>query len=149
MTKRVYTGNLPFQTTEEEVRRLFKPFGEVHSVDMITDRDSGRFRGFCFVDMEEEAADAAIAALDGKEVGGRKIRVNEARPRSGEQGRGKKQGGRDDRPLHERTQRGGSGAHGEFPHSGGSRGQGRGKSRRDDNGASEFPFSGGGSRRNL
>ena len=150
MTKRIYTGNLPFETTEEEVRRLFEPFGEVHSVDMITDRDSGRFRGFCFVDMEGSAAEAAIAALDGKKVGGRKIKVNEARPRSdsGKRGGGKKKGRRDDRPLHERTSRGNSGAHGDFPHSGGSRGQGRSKKRGRDNGDSDFPFSGGGSRRN-
>ncbi|MDX1687076.1 MAG: hypothetical protein R3248_03750 [Candidatus Promineifilaceae bacterium] len=150
MTKRLYAGNLPFETTEEEVRRLFAPFGEVHGVDMITDRDSGRFRGFCFVEMEEEEADAAIAALDGKKFGGRKMRVNEARPRSGsgEKGRGKKKGRKDDRPLHERTSRGGAGAQGDFPHSGGSRGQGRSQGRGGDNDDSDFPFSGGGSRRN-
>lgn len=149
MTKRVYVGNLPFETTEEEVRRLFAPFGEVHGVDMITDRNSGRFRGFCFVEMEEEEADAAMAALDGKKLGGRKLRVNEARPRSGsgEEGRGKKKGRKDDRPLHERTSRG-SGAQGDFPHSGGSRGQGGSQGRGGDDGDSEFPFSGGGSRRN-
>lgn len=149
MTIEVYIGNLPFQTTEEEVRRLCSPHGKVKSVAMITDRDSGRFRGFCFVEMEEKAAEAAIAALDGKEVGGRKIRVNKARgSKAKSKGQGKKQERRDDRPLHERTSRGGSGAHGDFPHSGGSRGQGRGKGQGRSNGNSEFPFSGGGSRRN-
>lgn len=149
MTKRIYAGNLPFETTEDEVRRLFKPFGEVHSVTMIADRDSGRFRGFCFVDMEEDAADEAIGALDGKEVGGRKIRVNEARPRTGGKGQGRRKERRDERPPHERTGRGG-----EFPHSGGSsrgRSQDRGGrgSRGGSRGDSDFPHSGGGSRRDL
>lgn len=150
MTKRIYVGNLPFQTTEDEVRRLFSPFGEVNSVDMITDRDSGRFRGFCFVDMEDAEADAAIDALNGKNVGGRQIKVNEARPRTGGKGQGrgkgqgKRKGRRDDRPLHERTGRGG-----EFPYSGGSnRGRGRG-TQGGGSGNSEFPHSGGGSRRDL
>ena len=147
MTKRIYAGNLPFETSEEEVHRLFEPFGDVHSVDMITDRDSGRFRGFCFVDMEKSAADAAIAALDGKKVGGRAIRVTEARPRSGsgKKGGGRKKERKDDRPPHERTGRGG-----DFPHSGGgNRGRGRRKDQGGGRGDSDFPHSGGGSRRNL
>lgn len=150
MSIEVYIGNLPFETTEDEVRQLVTPHGKVKSVAMITDRGSGRFRGFCFVEMEEKAAEAAIAALDGKEVGGRKIRVNKARPRSQGQGGGKKgrSDDRDTRPLHERTSRGGSGAQGEYPYSGGNRGQGRGKDQGRGNGDTEFPFSGGGSRRN-
>ncbi|MCA9875404.1 MAG: RNA-binding protein, partial [Anaerolineales bacterium] len=75
MSKKVYVGNLSFSATEEEVRDLFGEFGEVESVAMINDRETGRFRGFCFVEMAPSAADAAIAALDGKEVGGRNLRV--------------------------------------------------------------------------
>jgi cold-inducible RNA-binding protein len=81
LAKKVYVGNLAFSATEEDVRDLFSEFGEVESVAMINDRETGRFRGFCFVEMAPSEADAAIAALDGKEVGGRNLRVNEARPR--------------------------------------------------------------------
>jgi cold-inducible RNA-binding protein len=88
LAKKVYVGNLSFTATEEDVRDLFGEFGEVESVAMINDRDTGRFRGFCFVEMAPSAADAAIAALDGKEVGGRNLRVNEARPREERSGGG-------------------------------------------------------------
>lgn len=81
LNKKIYVGNLSFQATEDEVRDLFAEFGSVDSVAMINDRDTGRFRGFCFVEMEGDAADQAIAALNGKEVDGRELRVNEARPR--------------------------------------------------------------------
>lgn len=81
MTKRIYVGNLPYSATEEEIRDLFSQHGEIISVAMITDRETGRFRGFCFVEMEDDAADAAIEALNDQEVGGRSLRVNEARPR--------------------------------------------------------------------
>lgn len=91
LAKKIYVGNLSFQTTEEEVRELFSEYGSVESVAMISDRDTGRFRGFCFVEMDSEAADAAIAALDGKEVGGRSLRVNEAKPRE-ERGGGNRGG---------------------------------------------------------
>lgn len=93
MAKKVYVGNLSFSATEEDVRDLFGEFGEVESVAMINDRETGRFRGFCFVEMAPSAADAAIAALDGKEVGGRNLRVNEARPREDRGGGGNRGGG--------------------------------------------------------
>ena len=81
MAKKLYVGNLSFQATENEVEELFAEYGDVESIAWITDRDTGRFRGFCFVEMNPEAADAAIEALDGKEIGGRNLRVNEARPK--------------------------------------------------------------------
>jgi len=93
LAKKVYVGNLSFSATEEDVRDLFGEFGEVESVAMINDRETGRFRGFCFVEMAPSAADAAIAALDGKEVGGRNLRVNEARPREERSGGGGNRGG--------------------------------------------------------
>lgn len=88
MAKKLYVGNLSFNATEEEVRDLFSEFGAVESVAMITDRDTGRFRGFCFVEMETSAANAAIKALDGKDVDGRDLRVNEAKPREERSGGG-------------------------------------------------------------
>ena len=78
--KRIYVGNLSYDTTEEELRQIFGQHGEVGSVDLITDRETGRPRGFGFVEME--GADAAIAALHNAEVGGRTLTVNEARPRN-------------------------------------------------------------------
>ena len=88
MSKKIYVGNLSFQTTEQEVNDLFAEYGEVESVAYITDRETGRFRGFCFVEMEASAADSAIEALDGKDFGGRNLRVNEARPREDRRGGG-------------------------------------------------------------
>jgi len=81
--KTIYVGNLPFSSTEEDIRSLFESHGEVRSVKLITDRDSGRPRGFCFVEMEAAAAQAAIAALNGYELEGRALRINEARQRTG------------------------------------------------------------------
>ena len=81
MVKKIYVGNLPFTATEEEVRQAFEEHGEVQSIALITDRDTGRPRGFGFIEMESEAADAAITALDGRDLGGRNLRVNEARSR--------------------------------------------------------------------
>ena len=82
MPKKLYVGNLPFSATEDEMREKFEEFGSVMSVNLITDRDTGRPRGFGFVEMENgEEADAAIAALDQTEMDGRKLNVNEARPR--------------------------------------------------------------------
>jgi RNA recognition motif-containing protein len=81
MSKKIYVGNLPFSATEESVRELFEAHGTVESVNLIADRDTGRPRGFGFVEMPEEAANAAISALDNKEFGGRTLKVNEARPR--------------------------------------------------------------------
>ena len=80
MTKRIYVGNLPFSSTEEELRSLFSQYGDVTSVSLITDRETGSPRGFGFVEMEE-GADKAISALDNTELGGRNLRVNEAKPR--------------------------------------------------------------------
>lgn len=92
MSKKVYVGNLSFQATEADVRELFEEFGEVESIAWINDRDTGRFRGFCFIEMDNAAADAAIEALDGKEIGGRNLRVNEARPRDNKRPAGKSGG---------------------------------------------------------
>jgi len=79
VAKKLYVGNLPFNATEEQVKEQFGKYGEVLSVKIITDRETGRSRGFCFVEMEN--ADAAMAELNGKDLGGRKINVSEARER--------------------------------------------------------------------
>ena len=79
--KKIYVGNLPFSATEDEVRELFAEYGTVQSVALITDRDTGRPRGFGFVEMENGAAEA-IEALNGTSMGGRSLNVNEARPRN-------------------------------------------------------------------
>jgi cold-inducible RNA-binding protein len=107
--KSLFVGNMNFQTTEGDLRALFEPFGQVARVHLAMDRETGRARGFAFIEMpnDDEAA-KAIAGLDGKEAGGRNLKVNEARPR-GESGpprgprsfggptggRGKSGGGRD------------------------------------------------------
>ena len=84
MGKRVYVGNLPFSSTEEDLREAFGRHGDVISVDVIMDRETGGPRGFAFVEMgDDTAADAAIAALDGNDFGGRNLRVNEAQERGG------------------------------------------------------------------
>jgi len=81
--KNLFVGNLSFQTTEGDLRALFEPFGEITRIQLMTDRDTGRSRGFAFVDMaRDEDATQAIAALNGKEVDGRALTVNEARPRT-------------------------------------------------------------------
>jgi RNA recognition motif-containing protein len=82
MTK-IYVGNLPFSATDAEVRELFAQHGTVESVSIITDRDTGRPRGFGFVEMSRADASRAIQNLNGKELGGRPLRVNEAQERSG------------------------------------------------------------------
>jgi cold-inducible RNA-binding protein len=84
--KSLFVGNMNFQTSESDLRALFEPFGQVTRVHMAMDRETGRARGFAFVEMpnDEEAA-KAIAGLDGKEAAGRNLKVNEARPR-GESG---------------------------------------------------------------
>jgi RNA recognition motif-containing protein len=104
--KNLYVGNLPHSTTETELRTLFQPHGEVEKVSMVTDRDTGRSRGFAFVEMTNAGeAEKAIAALNGTELGGRTLTINEAkpktdRPRGGGGGRGfgggGGRGGRDD-----------------------------------------------------
>ena len=80
MTKKVYVGNLPFNTTEEDLTSLFQQVGPVESVSIITDRDTGRSKGFGFVAMAAETADKAIAQLNGTDFNGRALTVNEARP---------------------------------------------------------------------
>ena len=79
--KKIYVGNLSFNATESELRDAFGAHGEVHSVSIVTDRDTGRSRGFGFVEMDDAGADAAISALNGHEMGGRTLRVDEARER--------------------------------------------------------------------
>ena len=79
MKKKLYVGNLSFQTTEAEVKELFGQSGPVDTVRIITDRDTGRSKGFGFVEMED-GADHAIAQLNGKDFNGRALTVNEARP---------------------------------------------------------------------
>ncbi len=97
MTKRIYVGNLSYQTTENDLSDLFAQCGQVESVNIITDRDTGRSKGFAFVEMANDDAEKAIAQLNGTEIGGRALTVNEARPReerSGGGGRGGYGGGR-------------------------------------------------------
>ena len=80
--KSLFVGNMNFQTTESDLRALFEPFGQITRVHMAMDRETGRARGFAFIEMpnDDEAA-KAMAGLDGKEVGGRNLKVNEARPK--------------------------------------------------------------------
>ncbi|MYF22669.1 MAG: RNA-binding protein, partial [Chloroflexi bacterium] len=75
---RIYVGNLPFRTNSEELRDLFAEHGEVRDCVIPVDRDSGRSRGFGFVDMDDDEARTAITALDGYDIDGRQLRVNEA-----------------------------------------------------------------------
>ncbi len=82
MSKTIYVGNLPYSATEDELRDLFGQHGEVTSVKLISDRDTGRFRGFGFVEMDDNDAGAAIETLNGSDFGGRSLRVNEARERA-------------------------------------------------------------------
>jgi len=81
--KKIYVGNLPFTTTNESITQLFAQHGQVHSVALITDRETGRPRGFGFVEMEDAEATAAIAALDGRSLEGRNLSVNMAKDRPG------------------------------------------------------------------
>jgi RNA recognition motif-containing protein len=86
--KRLYVGNLPFSATEDEVRELFEAHGRVHSCSLINDRETGQPRGFGFVEMDEDGADTAVQALNGYSLGGRNLKVNEARPREPRAGGG-------------------------------------------------------------
>jgi len=87
--KNIFVGNLDFGATESSLRSLFEPYGTVDRVNVVTDRDTGRSRGFAFVEMSDSAqADQAIAALNGTELEGRALNVNEARPASTGGGRG-------------------------------------------------------------
>ena len=80
-TKKIFIGNLPFTATQDEVRELFSPHGTVHEVKLINDRETGRPRGFGFVEMDADGATAAMRELDGKDFNGRDLRVNEATDR--------------------------------------------------------------------
>ncbi|MGC9333042.1 MAG: RNA recognition motif domain-containing protein [Anaerolineae bacterium] len=88
MTTSLYVGNLSYDTTEEALRTLFAAYGDIEAVRLITDRYTGRSKGFAFVEMSaDEAAEEAIQALNGKEVDGRELKVDKAKPRS-DRGRG-------------------------------------------------------------
>src|SRR5215467_2472564 len=117
MAKKLYVGNLAFQTSSQDLQELFAQAGTVESASVIEDRDTGRSKGFAFVEMstEEEAA-AAIEQFNGKEVAGRALKVNEARPRENRGGGGGRGGFGGNR--------GGGGGRGGF---GGNRGGGGGK----------------------
>jgi RNA recognition motif-containing protein len=96
--KNLYVGNLPHSTTEDELRNLFQSHGAVERVSMVTDRETGRSRGFAFVEMTDAGeAEKAIAALNGTELGGRTLKINEAKPKTdrprGGQGFGGRSGG--------------------------------------------------------
>ena len=87
MSKKLYVGNLAFQTTSQELQQLFGQAGTVESASVIEDRDTGRSKGFAFVEMSTDAeATSAIEQFNGKEVGGRTLKVNEARPRENRSG---------------------------------------------------------------
>ncbi len=94
--KNIFVGNLNFNTSEEELRQLFAPFGQVDRVSILTDRDTGRSRGFAFVEMaSNEEGEKAITALNGSQIGGRTLNVNEARPKTEHAGGGgRDRGGR-------------------------------------------------------
>ena len=90
--KNIFVGNLDFAATESSIRSLFEPYGAVDRVNLVTDRDTGRSRGFAFVEMSDAAqADGAIAALNGAQLDGRALNVNEARPKT--EGGGGRSGG--------------------------------------------------------
>jgi RNA recognition motif-containing protein len=92
--KKLFVGNIPHSTSEAELRALFEPHGKVDQVSVVTDRDTGRSRGFAFVEMTDSAeAEKAIAALNGKELGGRALNINEARPKTERGGSGPRSGG--------------------------------------------------------
>ena len=87
MATSIYVGNLPWSTTEEELSDLFAAHGPVLSAKIITDRETGRSRGFAFVEMEREHAQEAISSIDGTSFGGRNLKVNEAQPKPQRQNR--------------------------------------------------------------
>jgi cold-inducible RNA-binding protein len=95
---KLYVGNLPYTTSEEDLRNLFSQYGRVDSVAVITDRETGRSKGFGFVEFSDDGeAKNAISGLSGQEFGGRALTVNEARPKTGGGGRGGYGGGGRDR----------------------------------------------------
>jgi len=111
--KNIFVGNLSFNTNEDELRQIFEGYGQVERVSILTDRDTGRSRGFGFVEMaSDEDGEKAIAALNGSQIGGRTINVNEARPkaeRGGGGGGGFGGGGGGGRDRGDRGGRGGGG----------------------------------------
>lgn len=120
MGKKLYVGNLTYEVTDQELSDLFQPFGSVQSAQVITDRMSGRSKGFGFVEMSSnQEAEAAISALNGKEHNGRALTVNEARPKT-EGGRGGGGGGGGGRGGY-----GGGGGGGRGGYGGGGGGGGR------------------------
>jgi RNA recognition motif-containing protein len=87
--KKLFVGNIPHSTTEAELRTLFEPHGAIEQVSIVTERDTGRSRGFAFVEMTDSAeAEKAIAALNGTQLGGRTLNINEARPKTDRPGGG-------------------------------------------------------------
>ena len=111
--KNIFVGNLSFNTAEDELRQLFEPFGQVDRVSIMTDRDTGRSRGFGFVEMaSNEDGEKAIASLNGSQVGGRTINVNEARPKTERSGGGGGGGGGRDRGGRGGSRGGGGGGGG-------------------------------------
>ena len=96
MAKKLYVGNLTYEVTDADLQKLFEPHGAVRSAQVIMDRDTGRSKGFGFVEMDNaDEAQAAISALNGQNSNGRPLTVNEARPREDRGGRGGFSGGRD------------------------------------------------------
>jgi RNA recognition motif-containing protein len=92
--KKLFVGNIPHSTTEAELRTLFEPHGKIDQVSVVTDRETGRSRGFAFVEMADSSeAEKAIAALNGKELGGRALNINEARPKTERSSSGPRGGG--------------------------------------------------------
>jgi RNA recognition motif-containing protein len=82
--KNIFVGNLDFEATEQSIRSLFEPYGAIERINLVTDRDTGRSRGFAFVEMTDaNQADQAISALNGTSSGGRALNVSEARPKTG------------------------------------------------------------------
>ena len=92
--KKIYVGNLPWATTDDDLRELFGTYGAVQSSAVVTDRETGRSRGFGFVEMDDADADKAIGELDGRDYGGRALRVNQAQDKRRGGGGGGGGGGR-------------------------------------------------------
>jgi RNA recognition motif-containing protein len=104
--KKIFVGNFSFNATEADLRSLFEPHGAIDSVTIVTERDTGRSRGFAFVEMANNGeADAAIQALNGADFGGRPLTVNEARPKTERGGGDRGRGGRDSHRDHSRQRR--------------------------------------------
>lgn len=136
MGKKIYVGNLPFSASEQDLRELFEAHGSIDSVNVIMDRETGRARGFAFVEMSDAAAAAnAIRALDGSDMGGRALRVNEAEDRRGGGGGG---GGGGPRGGGGGGPRGGGGGYGGGGGGGGGYGGGGGRGGDRDGGGGRF-----------